>query len=71
VIGQITDCDDNNATGLDTIRNALSHKNIPVIANAPIGHVPDNWTIPVGVMTRIQADGDSASISILEAGVTV
>jgi muramoyltetrapeptide carboxypeptidase len=70
VIGQITDCDDNNASGLDTIRNALSHTNIPVIANAPIGHVPDNWTIPVGVMARIDAGHDGASMSILEPGVT-
>lgn len=67
VVGQFTDCDDGTTRALDVIRESLAPLRIPVVANAPIGHVPDNWTVPVGIRARL--DADALSITLLESAV--
>ncbi len=68
VVGQFTDCSDATADGLDVVRGQLADLAIPIVANAPIGHVPDNWTVPVGV--RVRLDADAGNISLLEPAVS-
>jgi muramoyltetrapeptide carboxypeptidase len=67
VVGQFTDCDDAAARATDVIREALEPLRIPVLANAPIGHVPDNWTVPIGIAARL--DADAGTITLQEAAV--
>lgn len=40
---------------------------IPVAYGFPIGHVDDQWTLPLGVRARLDADG--GELELLEAGV--
>lgn len=64
IIGQFTDCDDVSARALDVVRTAALALNVPVLANAPIGHTENNWTVPVGIRARI--DADRCTITLLE-----
>jgi muramoyltetrapeptide carboxypeptidase len=41
---------------------------IPVLYGLPIGHIEDQWTVPLGVRARI--DADAGSVELLEAAVT-
>jgi muramoyltetrapeptide carboxypeptidase len=67
IVGQFTDCDDATTRATDVIRESLAPLHIPVLANAPIGHVPNNWTVPVGIRARL--DADAGSITLLESAV--
>ena len=40
----------------DVLRDVLSSLNIPILANFPAGHIRENWTFPLGVRARIDAD---------------
>ena len=40
----------------DVLRDVLSGLDIPILANFPAGHIRDNWTLPLGVKARIDAD---------------
>ena len=68
IIGQFTSCDDVTAAALDVVIERLSPLGVPIVANAPFGHVPDNWTIPVGIRARLDA-GDSPTLTTLESAV--
>ena len=68
IIGQFTSCDDDTASALDVVIERLRPLGVPMITNAPIGHVPDNWTIPVGVCARLDA-GDTPTLTLLESAV--
>jgi muramoyltetrapeptide carboxypeptidase len=69
VVGQFTDCDDATTDAHSLLRRELTALGVPVIANAPIGHVPDNWTIPYGARARIECDDNHATLTLLDAGV--
>ena len=68
IIGQFTSCDDATASALDVVIERLQPLGVPIVANAPIGHVPENWTIPVGIRARLDA-GDAPTLTTLEAAV--
>ncbi|HEX6694719.1 MAG TPA: LD-carboxypeptidase [Longimicrobiales bacterium] len=68
VIGQFSSCDDGAASALDVLSERLQPLGVPIVANAPLGHVPDNWTIPVGVRARLDAH-DSPTLTTLESAV--
>jgi muramoyltetrapeptide carboxypeptidase len=40
----------------------------PCVAGAPVGHVDDNWCIPLGVRARL--DADAGTLDIIEPAVT-
>ncbi len=40
---------------------------IPAVWGLPIGHVPDNWTLPLGVRARL--DADAGTLALLEGAV--
>jgi muramoyltetrapeptide carboxypeptidase len=56
------------AFGLDEV---LAHYfgalGIPVVHGLPIGHIDDQWTLPLGVRARL--DGDAGTLEVLEAAV--
>ena len=70
IIGQFTDCDDASCAVRDVLHAQLANLGVPVIANAPIGHVPDNWTVPVGARARIETAGPQPVLTILERVVS-
>lgn len=63
--GRFTDCDDGVFELLHRLTGSLG---VPVVADLPIGHEADNWTLPMGVKARLDASG--ASLEILEPAVT-
>lgn len=72
VFGQCTDCtDDDRGFGSFTL-NALLDQHlaplgIPVFQGAFIGHMPDQFTIPVGVMAEM--DASAGTLALLEPAV--
>jgi muramoyltetrapeptide carboxypeptidase len=56
------------AFGLDDVlRRYFGGRGIPVAHGFPIGHVPDQWTLPIGVLAEL--DADSGDLTLLEPGV--
>jgi len=40
----------------DVIAEAADEAGIPCLAGAPIGHIPEQWTIPLGAVAEVDAD---------------
>ena len=40
---------------------------VPVLHGLPIGHIDDQWTLPLGVRARL--DADAGTVELLEAAV--
>lgn len=60
--------DDQHSPGvLDVLRDLLGGRGVPVAHGFPFGHVDDNWTLPVGVRARL--DADAGTLELLEPGV--
>lgn len=54
--------------GLDEVlRNYFAPGNIPVAHGFPIGHVQEQWTLPIGVMAEL--DATNGELSLLEGAV--
>jgi len=70
-VGAISDCPDLPADSIqgtaDLLLDRLAECGVPVAFGFPFGHVPDNWTLPVGVRARL--DADAGSLEVLEGGV--
>jgi muramoyltetrapeptide carboxypeptidase len=70
VFGQFTDVPSAPANGVsvrtvdDVLRELIDLIGIPAIADAPVGHVADQWTIPLGAMAEL--DADARTLRILE-----
>jgi muramoyltetrapeptide carboxypeptidase len=57
------------ALGLDDVlRTHFGPLDIPVARGFPIGHVAEQWTLPLGVMARL--DATAGELRLLEAAVT-
>lgn len=55
--------------GLDEVlRTYFAPGNIPVAHGFPIGHVHEQWTLPIGVMAEL--DATNGDLSLLEAAVS-
>ena len=68
-LGQFTDCgtEEDTAQNLDVLRELAARHGVPAVLGLPIGHVPDNWTLPLGVRARL--DADAGTLSLLEPAV--
>jgi muramoyltetrapeptide carboxypeptidase len=71
VFGQFTDIPGDapeEALGARTLEDVLgevaSAVGVPCIAGAPLGHVPDQWTLPLGAQAEL--DADARTLRILE-----
>jgi muramoyltetrapeptide carboxypeptidase len=70
-IGAISECPDTGTPHLPEPRavllDRLERLKIPLAFGFPIGHVPENWTIPMGVLSRL--DASAGTLEILEPAV--
>ena len=41
----------------DVLRDAARIAGVPAVAGIPLGHIDDQWTIPLGAMAELDADG--------------
>lgn len=63
-LGRFTDCGEDVMELLQLLTARLG---VPTLAELPIGHEPDNWTLPLGVRARL--DAGSGTLEILEPAV--
>jgi len=70
MLGQFCDCDPENGKPsftLDEIFHDYFDKlNIPVLMNLPSGHIPRQWTLPMGATYKIDGKTISVTDSVLE-----
>jgi len=70
-VGAFSDCPDAGREGIpapaEVILDRLGSLGVPVAFGFPFGHVPDNWTVPVGVRARL--DAGAGTLEILEPAV--
>jgi muramoyltetrapeptide carboxypeptidase len=70
VFGACTDCHEKSASGereLDEIIAEIAELvDVPCIAGAPIGHIDDQWTLPVGARARL--DADALTLNVIPHG---
>jgi muramoyltetrapeptide carboxypeptidase len=71
VVGQFTDLDRagrDGALGLDQVLTTyFAPLNIPVAYGFPVGHIDAQWTLPLGVRARL--DADAGELELLEPAV--
>ena len=71
LIGRFTGLKRSMEDGSFGVDQVLTHYfaplGVPVLYGLPIGHIDDQWTMPVGVRARV--DADAASVELLEAAV--
>jgi muramoyltetrapeptide carboxypeptidase len=48
----------------DVLRESAEIADVPCIAGAPIGHIADQWTLPLGAAAEL--DADARTLRILE-----
>jgi muramoyltetrapeptide carboxypeptidase len=65
LIGHFTECDDDTP---QLLRELAAPLGVPVLAGLPIGHEDDNWTLPLGVRARM--DADRGTVELLEGAVS-
>jgi muramoyltetrapeptide carboxypeptidase len=67
LLGQFTDCDPEKGkpslTTEQVFKDYFSKLNIPVLMNLPFGHIPRQWTVPLGAKMQIEKN----SVSIIES----
>ena len=72
IVGQFTDMKLGTGDGALSFGEVLEHYvgplGIPAAYGFPIGHVDEQWTMPIGIRARL--DADSGQVDILEAAVT-
>jgi muramoyltetrapeptide carboxypeptidase len=70
-IGAFSECPDEGRDDLpstaEVIRDRLGSLDVPVATGFPFGHVPDNWTLPLGIRARL--DADRGTLALLEPAV--
>ena len=71
LVGRLTGLKRHMEDGSFGVDQVLTHYlaplGVPVMYGVPIGHIADQWTMPVGVRARI--DTDARSVELLEAAV--
>jgi muramoyltetrapeptide carboxypeptidase len=71
-VGRFTEVGRRGADGVlgleEVLDNYLAPLGVPVAWGFPIGHIDDQWTIPVGVRARL--DADAGTLELLEPAVT-
>jgi muramoyltetrapeptide carboxypeptidase len=66
VLGQFTDCQPgpDGVTAQDVLAERLSTLAVPVLGNAPVGHVPENTPLLLGAVAHVH--GDRVDFSLAE-----
>ena len=70
-LGAFSDCPDAGREGIphlsEVIRDRLGGCGVPVVMGFPFGHIPQSWTLPLGVRARL--DADAGTLELLQAAV--
>ncbi len=73
MVGAFTECidykDPTPKFGLsfdDLIKEHLGHLNVPIIMNAPFGHIGRNVTLPIGIQAELKATSDKITFRLRE-----
>ena len=48
----------------DVLREAAGIAGVPAVAGIPLGHIDDQWTIPLGAMAELDADGRTLHVAL-------
>ena len=67
ILGAFTNCGSTEGL-LEVCSAALEPLGAPVLAGLPLGHQPDNHTLPLGAWARL--DAGAAGLTLLECGVS-
>lgn len=65
--GRFTDCGD-EVEVRQLLQGFADRAGVPAVVGLPIGHEPDNWTLPLGVRARL--DAARGTLELLEPAVT-
>lgn len=65
--GRFTDCGDGDEVRA-LLQGFADQAGVPAVMHLPIGHEPDNWTLPLGVRARLHAA--RGTLELLEPAVT-
>ncbi len=72
IFGQFNDCNAEKPLESFTLEEVVRHQlkgySFPVIWGAPIGHVKNKWTLPIGVKALMDADG--LSVKLMQPAVS-
>jgi muramoyltetrapeptide carboxypeptidase len=64
--GHCTSCSEESDDGARTLDEVLGEiadiLGIPCISGIPVGHIPDQWTLPLGAMAELDVDGRRLSV---------
>ena len=67
-IGQFTNVpSDENADAMqvgDVIAELAARLGVPCLANLPIGHIADQWTVPLGAQAELDVEGQSLVVEM-------
>lgn len=71
LVGRFTELNRHSGDGAFGLDEVLGHYllplGVPVVYGLPFGHIDDQWTLPLGVRARM--DADAGSVELLEAAV--
>lgn len=70
VFGRFTDMpddDEDDPSLADVLRAAVAPLRVPAALGLPIGHADENWTLPLGVQARL--DADACTLTVVEPAV--
>lgn len=69
-VGGITEAPgaDGDRVSREVLHDRLGGLGIPVAVGFPFGHIDDNWTLPMGIPARL--DADAGSLALLEPAVS-
>jgi muramoyltetrapeptide carboxypeptidase len=62
IAGTFKGCDDISSIN-EVLMDAVSDLNIPMVSGLPVGHGPENISLPLGVQTSLDAEGMTLSIT--------
>jgi muramoyltetrapeptide carboxypeptidase len=69
VYGRFTDgtdpADESSCDLPEILREAADLAGVPAMSGAPIGHIDDQWTIPIGAMAELDADNCSLHVALV------
>ena len=69
VFGHCTSCpeeyEDDGRRSLDeVVREIADAAGVPALAGVPLGHVPDQWTLPLGAWAEVDADARTLHVDV-------
>lgn len=70
--GQFTNCPDTTSDGtrslMHVVQDVADALQVPTLSGIPVGHIEDQWTLPLGALATL--DADAATLTIHRVGPT-